>query len=177
MDAAPMLPILAAAPALILPAILLAAAVRDATSFTIPNWMSLTLLAVFPLAGLAAGLPPQALLAHAGAGAAALGLGVALFALRLLGGGDAKLFAATALWLGWGAAGTFLLGTLAAGGALSAGLLLLRAPLLRPYVLSGPAWVVRLAEPKEAVPYGLAIAAGAFMALPASPFMAVFAAL
>ncbi|MFN4178660.1 prepilin peptidase [Phenylobacterium sp.] len=172
-----MLPILAMILALVLPAILLAAAVRDATSFTIPNWMSLTLLAVFPLAGLAAGLPPEVLLAHAGAGAAALVLGMALFALRLLGGGDAKLFAATALWMGWGAAGPFLLATLLAGGALSVGLILLRAPLLRPYVLSGPAWFVRLAEPKEAVPYGLAIAAGALTAFPESPFMAVFAAL
>jgi len=170
-----MLPILAAALILVLPAILLAAAVKDATSFTIPNWMSLILLAVFPLAGLAVGLPPQVLLAHAGAGAAALVLGLALFAFRLLGGGDAKLFAAVALWMGWEAAAPFLVGTLLAGGALSVGLILLRAPLLRPYVLSGPAWFVRLAEPKEAVPYGLAIAAGALLAFPESSFMAAVA--
>jgi len=40
--------------------------------------------------------------------------------------------------------------------------------------VTGPAWFARLAEPGENVPYGLAIAVGALLALPASPFMAAF---
>jgi len=42
-------------------------------------------------------------------------------------------------------------------------------------VVTGPAWFSRLAEPGENVPYGVAIAAGALLAFPASPFMAAFA--
>ncbi len=56
-----------------------------------------------------------------------------------------------------------------AGGALAIGLLSLRSPLLRGYVLNGPAWFTRLAEPDESVPYGVAIAVGALVAFPARP--------
>jgi prepilin peptidase CpaA len=38
-------------------------------------------------------------------------------------------------------------------------------------VLSGPAWFTRLAEPKENVPYGVAIAVGALAAFPGSVLM------
>lgn len=45
---------------------------------------------------------------------------------------------------------------------------------VRPYVLSGPAWVGRLATPGENVPYGVAIAVGALAAFPACALMAAF---
>jgi prepilin peptidase CpaA len=59
-----------------------------------------------------------------------------------------------------------------AGGAVALSLLALRSGYLRPYVVTGPAWVARLAEPGENVPYGVAIAVGALAAFPGSPFMA-----
>ncbi|HKP77635.1 MAG TPA: pilus assembly protein CpaA, partial [Phenylobacterium sp.] len=59
-----MLAVLAAAVALCFSALILAAAVSDATSFTIPNWTSLALLAIFPVAALAVGLPLPALGLH-----------------------------------------------------------------------------------------------------------------
>jgi prepilin peptidase CpaA len=102
---------------------------------------------------------------------------MAMFALGWIGGGDAKLFAAAALWLGWPAAATYAAWTGVAGGGLALALLALRSGYLRPYVVTGPAWFSRLAEPGENVPYGVAIAAGALAAFPASPWMAALSGL
>ncbi|HEX3701193.1 MAG TPA: prepilin peptidase [Phenylobacterium sp.] len=163
--------ILQAALAIVFPALVLVAALRDVTSYTIPNWISLALVAGFAPAALALGLPLPALGLHVGLGAAGLALGMGMFAAGWIGGGDAKLFAAAALWLGWPAVATFGVVTAMAGGGLAVGLLALRSSALRAYVVTGPAWVCRLAEPGENVPYGLAIAVGALAAFPASPFM------
>jgi prepilin peptidase CpaA len=103
-----------------------------------------------------------------------LAAGMAMFALGWIGGGDAKLFAAAVLWLGWPEAAPFVAVTGLAGGALAVTLLALRSSHVRPFVAAGPAWFSRLAEPGENVPYGLAIAIGALAAFPASPFMAAF---
>lgn len=164
-----MLAFAAFATALVLPALVIVAAVKDATSYTIPNWIPLGLLAGFPVAGLAAGLSPGAFGLHVAIGAAALVLGAGMFAARWIGGGDAKLFAAAALWLGWPAGLQFLLATTLFGGVLTLALLSLRSQPLRPIVLFGPGWVHRLAEPGGDVPYGLAIAAGVLMTFPDSP--------
>ena len=42
---------------LIFPVLVIAAALRDVTSYTIPNWISLALVAAFPVTALALGLP------------------------------------------------------------------------------------------------------------------------
>jgi len=150
------------------PALVIAAAVKDAASYTIPNWISLALIAAFPVAALAAGLPLGAMGLQAAIGAGALVAGMAMFAAGWIGGGDAKLFAAAALWLGWPAALSFILATGLAGGVLTALLMGLRSAPLRPFAPSGPAWLARLAEPGESVPYGVAIAVGALCAFPIS---------
>ncbi|WP_374579507.1 prepilin peptidase, partial [Phenylobacterium sp.] len=83
---------------LVFPVLVIVAALRDVTSFTIPNWISLALIgAFFPAAVLlGVGLPQIGL--HVAAGVAALVAGMVMFALRWIGGGDAKLFAAAGLW-------------------------------------------------------------------------------
>ncbi|MBX3482957.1 prepilin peptidase [Phenylobacterium sp.] len=167
-----LLPIAVTAVVLALPALVIAAAVRDALSFTIPNWIPLALVAVFPAAALAAGLPLPVFGLHVGVGVATLVLGMAMFALRWVGGGDAKLLAAVALWVGWPGVVTLILGAALAGGVLAGVLLAARSAPLRPVMLMGPRWMLKLAEPGEGVPYGVAIAAGALWAIPASPFAA-----
>ncbi|HEV2533041.1 A24 family peptidase [Phenylobacterium sp.] len=159
----------------VFPALVIAAALRDVTSYTIPNWMPLALLAGFVPAALAMGLAPAAIGLHLGVGLVGLVAGMAMFALGWIGGGDAKLFAAATLWLGWPAAAVFAGVTGFAGGALAVTLLALRSGFVRPFVVTGPAWFSRLAEPGENVPYGLAIAIGALAAFPGSPFMSAFA--
>jgi prepilin peptidase CpaA len=169
--------LLAALLAMVFPALVITAALKDATSYTIPNWISLALIGAFPFAALSAGLPLQAVGVHLGVGAAALVAGMAMFAFRWIGGGDAKLFAAAALWLGFPAAMTFVVWTGLAGGVLALSLLAMRSMWLRRYAAAGPAWLARLAEPGENAPYGLAIAIGALAAFPTSPFMAAVQAL
>lgn len=155
-------------PLLIFPVLVLGAALRDATSYTIPNWISLALAGAFPVAALALGLPLPTIGLNLAVGLAALVAGVAMFALRWIGGGDAKLFAAAALWLGVAAAPTYLAVVGIAGGALAVGLLALRSTYIQPYMPTGPAWFARLVQPGENVPYGVAIAVGALAAFPGS---------
>ena len=160
-----------AAALLVFPALVILGALRDLTSYTIPNWISGLLILGFAPAALLVGLPLPAMGLHLGVGATALMIGMAMFALNWIGGGDAKLFAASALWLGWPGSLEFLVVTGLAGGVLTFALFGLRSPLVRPYVLSGPGWVNRLAEPKGDLPYGVAIAVGALVAFPGSALM------
>ncbi|HEX5379598.1 MAG TPA: prepilin peptidase [Phenylobacterium sp.] len=171
------MPLLQTALLAVFPALVIVAALRDVTSYTIPNWISGAIILAFFPAALALGLPMNVLLTHLGIGAVGLVLGMIMFALGWIGGGDAKLFAASALWLGVPAAFTYLAVTGVAGGGLALALLGLRSMWMRPYVLNGPAWFGRLATPGENVPYGVAIAAGALAAFPASALLQAFSGL
>jgi prepilin peptidase CpaA len=151
---------------LIFPILVIVGGLKDLTSYTIPNWIPLALAAGFPLAAIAHGVPLPLVGVQLAVGVVALLAGMAMFAARWIGGGDAKLFAVAGLWLGWPSALTFAAITAVAGGALAVGLLGLRSARLRPFVPSGPGWFVRLAEPGENVPYGVAIAVGALAAFP-----------
>lgn len=157
----------------ILPALVIVAGLKDLTSMKIPNWISgLLILGFFP-AALMLGLSPMAVALHLGVAAAALLVGMLLFALRLLGGGDAKLMAAACLWLGVSGSGAFVLWTAVFGGLFCLLLLIARAR-LQPLAAGGPGWLAQLLEPKGDIPYGVAIAAGVLMAYPASPLMVAF---
>lgn len=159
----------------VLPALVIVAGLKDLTSMKIPNWISgLLVLAFFP-AALALGLGPVDFGLHLAVGLAALLIGMGLFALNLLGGGDVKLMAAACLWLGVSGSGVFILSTAVIGGLFSLALLLGRA-WLQPWVGAGPGWWVQLMEPKGHIPYGVAIAGGALVAWPASPLMSAFLA-
>ena len=157
------------------PVLVILGGLKDATSYTIPNWIPLALMAAFAPAALASGAPPASLGWCAAAGFAALICGMGMFAAGWIGGGDAKLLAAAALWLGLPAMTTYLAVTGIAGGALTLGLLALRSTALRPLTVNGPAWFCRLAGQGEGVPYGVAIAVGALAAFPLSPLMTAVA--
>ena len=158
----------------ILPALAIVAGLKDLTSMTIPNWISgLLILGFFPTA-LISGLAPMEMAAHVGVGLLALFVGAGVFALRWIGGGDAKLIAASCLWLGLSGSGMFLLWTGVFGGLFCLALLFARF-YARPYVGAFPGWTVRLLEPKGDIPYGVAIAAGVLMAYPASDLVLRFA--
>jgi prepilin peptidase CpaA len=141
--------------------LVLAAALTDLATFTIPNWISVALAAAFVPAALLAGVH----LADIG-WSLALGVGVfilaaGMFALGWVGGGDAKLMASAALWVGLKGFLAYMAFTGLAGGALALGLLGLRSAWVRPLAAAGPAWTQRLATPGESAPYGVAIAIGA----------------
>lgn len=151
---------------LVFPALAVVAALKDVTSYTIPNWISLALIAAFAPAALASGASLASIGLCLAAGLAALLAGMGMFAAGWIGGGDAKLFAASILWLGWPAAAPFMLVTGLAGGALTLGLLTLRSGWFEPVLAGSPAWVRKLGAKDGDIPYGVAIAIGALAAFP-----------
>lgn len=152
------------------PALMLFAAWSDLFTMTISNRVSLLLVAGFAVMALAVGLPPVEIMWHAAAGALVLAIGFACFAFGWIGGGDAKLAAATALWLGFAHLLEYLLVASIFGGALTLALLMVRTwPL--PLVLAQREWAQRLHEPRGGIPYGIALAAAAIVIYPQTIWM------
>ena len=158
----------------VFPVLVIVAALTDVTSFTIPNRISVLLVAAFFPAALALGRPLSEIGLDVGVCAGALIAGMGMFGAGWIGGGDAKLLAAASLWLGLGALPVYLMVTAVAGGGLALMLLNARSSLLRPYLATGPGWLVRLTTPGADVPYGVAIAVGALAAYPQSALMHAF---
>jgi len=154
---------------LLFAALVIAAAVKDLESFTIPNWISIALGLAFAPAALLTGASLGVIGISLAVGLAVLVLAVGMFALGWIGGGDAKLMAAASLWLGLKGLAPFVIYTALAGGALALILLALRSAWLRPIAHAGPVWARRLATPGEAAPYGVAIAIGALAAFGLHP--------
>jgi prepilin peptidase CpaA len=147
-------------------ALLVMAAVSDLMTMKIPNRIPLLILAIFPVASVAAGFDLALIGWHLLAGAGVLAVCFAMFALGWIGGGDAKLAAANALWIGpfmplldWAIAATLF------GGVLTLGLLLARGVPL-PAMLVNQEWIARLHDEKGGVPYGIALAAAGLLVYP-----------
>jgi prepilin peptidase CpaA len=154
----------------VFPLLVIVAALKDVTSFIIPNWISVGLVLAFYPAALAAGAPLGVIGMATAVGAVALLAGMAMFSLGWVGGGDAKLLAGCALWMGWPTVLPFLLATALAGGALALILMQMRSRTVRAFLEGGPPWIARLVTAPDA-PYGLAIAIGALFMLPQSPLL------
>ena len=148
----------------ILPALLLAAAVWDIASYTIPNFLQLALLAAFAILMIVHPLSAGDFGMHLLAGFIGLVAGFTLFSLGYIGGGDAKLFACIALWFGIDDLLPFTLIASVFGGILTLSLLAMRLwPLPAP--LATQNWLLRLHDDRAGIPYGAALAAGAFFIL------------
>lgn len=153
------------------PAAMLAAAVSDAATMRIPNWLTGSLALIFPVAAAGIAMPLENLGLSLAAGAGALVVGMILFALGWVGGGDAKLFAATSLWLGPAALAAYAIAAALIGGILTIALIMFRR-LPLPAPLAGQAWLARLHDPGEGVPYGMALAAAGLWAFAGTPWLA-----
>lgn len=93
----------------------------------------------------------------------------ALFAFGWIGGGDAKLAAATALWMGWENLADYLLISTFIGGVLTLLILYARKwPL--PTSLLRQNWIARLHDKATGVPYGIALAAAGLALFPQTHF-------
>lgn len=151
------------------------AAANDLFTMTIPNRISLALIVAFFATVTYAGLSGEQILAHAGVGAAALAVGFTLFAFKLVGGGDAKLLAAGALWMGVDLAVPYVAYITIFGGVLSVIILAYRR-----FVPAGnlplPGWALRLHAQGGGIPYGIAIAAAGLAMYPQTPIFLALAA-
>jgi prepilin peptidase CpaA len=158
----------------VFPLLVIFAAVSDLFTMTIPNWLSLALGAGFLACALLVGLPLQQILLHVSCGLLVLAVGFTMFALGWIGGGDVKLAAATALWLGFDKVLEYVLTASIGGGLLTLAILSLRALPLPAFAL-GWDWMTRLHDRKSGVPYGIALAGAALLIYPESaPWNAAF---
>lgn len=151
------------------------AASSDLLTMKISNKLVLVLVAGFFVVAIAVNLPLQQLALHVLCAMLVLVVGFVLFAMRWIGGGDAKLAAATTLWLGFGLTLPFVVYAGLFGGALTLLILALRHFPLTPF-LARYTWLERLHNPKSGVPYGVAMAIAGMMVYVNSPIFQHLAA-
>jgi prepilin peptidase CpaA len=150
---------------LLFPALMAFAAASDLFTMTISNRVSLTLAAGFVALALFGGMGGYDILWHVGAGATVLAVAFVCFTMGWVGGGDAKLAAAAALWFGFGHLVNYLVYASLFGGGLTLLLVQFRQwPL--PYPFAGQAWLLKLHAKDSGIPYGIALAIGALMIYP-----------
>jgi prepilin peptidase CpaA len=153
---------------MVFPVAMAFAAANDLFTMKIPNRIPLALFAGFVVVAVFARMPLEAFGIHLAIGFAVLAATFALFSFGLLGGGDAKLLAAGAVWIGPEHILEYLLFITIFGGALSL-LILAYRKFLPATALALPGWALRLHEDKGPIPYGIAIAAGALVVFPTTP--------
>ncbi len=150
------------------------AALQDAATLTIRNRLVLLIAGAYmvfaPLAGFGVIEMGQAL----GTAGLMLLATFTLFAFGFIGGGDAKLMAAVALWLGPEGTLVFLVYATLIGGVLAMMFLALRM-LPLPATLYGLPFIARVQAPGAGIPYALAMAPAALLVIPTTPWFALLA--
>ncbi|ENN84570.1 putative pilus assembly protein [Rhizobium freirei PRF 81] len=158
---------LEAAVLFIFPLCMSIAAISDLLTMTIPNRVSLALAVSFLVFAPIFGLPFAEVGMHLAGASAVFFVCFALFALNVMGGGDAKLLAAAALWFGFDSSLVeFLIYVAFIGGVVTFLIILLRSQ-------SSIIMAIGLPLPNSLVtakkiPYGIAIAIGGILAFPGS---------
>jgi prepilin peptidase CpaA len=149
---------------------LVMAGLSDLVSLRIPNWLTGSLAAAFPVVALLCGGQVD-WLSHVAAGLAVFIGAAILFALRLMGGGDVKLLAAVALWIGLGSLLPFLTLTAVIGGAFAVVILVLRAPAVQVALRRALPRLPDFAHAKMKLPYGVPIAIAGILMVPSLGFI------
>lgn len=156
----------------IFPLCLAVAAFSDMLTMTIPNRVSLLLLLSFPLIAPFAGLTIPEIGMHFAAGLMVFMVVFAFFALNIMGGGDAKLLASSAIWFGFHPSlFEYMVYVGLLGGGLTFMLLAVRAHSNTILAMGLPVPTPILLAKK--VPYGIAIGLGGVLAFPSSPLVQI----
>lgn len=145
----------------------------DATRYIIPNWLNALVLLMYPVFVLVSPTPVVWL-----DGVYALGVmfavGMLMFMLKIMGGGDIKLLVALSPWCGMGRPLLDLMVFIALYGGVLTVFLLFSRPIITGFfkgaLKKSPPRMFKVREP---VPYGLAIAAGVVTMLWMNRFPAV----
>jgi prepilin peptidase CpaA len=154
----------------VFPAAMAFAAFSDLLTMRISNRLSIGLALGFFAVALLVGMPLMDVGYHVLASLLVLAVCFSFFAMGWIGGGDAKLAAATALWLGFAHLPQYLFLASLIGGGLTLVLLgVRRYPL--PLPLAETRWIARLHSAKNGVPYGIALAAAGLLVYPHTIFM------
>ncbi|UIJ96588.1 prepilin peptidase [Sinorhizobium meliloti] len=146
------------------------AAIADFLTMSIPNRTSGILLGAFMIAVSFSGFDLAQIGLHLAAAGLVFTVCFGLFAASVMGGGDAKLLTASAIWFGFDSSlAAFLLYVSIFGGLLTLAVLLLRSQ--ENLILAARIPVPRLLLTGKKIPYGIAIALGGLAAYPSSPMM------
>ena len=155
----------------VFPFCMLFAAISDMLSMTIANRVPLILLATFAVAAPMTGMDLATYGLHFAAGGVVLAITFVLFAMGGMGGGDAKLLAATALWMGFNFhLLEYLMTSAVLGGLLTLAILSYRGSAIAIYT-GRNIFLRNLADKSVGVPYGIALGVGGLLAYPDSPLM------
>ena len=155
---------------LLFPALMAFAAASDLFTMKISNRVSVMLALGFLALAIASGMDAYDIMMHVAAGTLVLVIAFGCFAIGQVGGADAKIATAAALWFGFAHLMNFLLYASLFGGALTLLLLQFRQwPL--PLAFAGQPWLARLHAKETRIPYGIALAAGALMIYPETEWM------
>lgn len=155
------------APNVLVPAALAIAAASDLASRRIPNALALAVC----LLGLAAGAGLYQLMSGVAAASICLCIAVPAWRRGVIGGGDVKLAAAAAAWVRLEHLATFALSAALLGGLLAILVLVTSSPgarrLMRANATASLATsrITVARSPGTSIPYGVAIAAGAAIAM------------
>jgi prepilin peptidase CpaA len=150
---------------LFFPGLMAFAAVSDLLTMTIPNRLSLLLLAGFLAFAILTRMPLEQIALHFAAGAVVLLITFSMFAFGWIGGGDAKLAAATAVWCGFAVLLEYLLFASVLGGLMTLLILYWRGYML-PEAMLRVGWIARLHHHRTGIPYGIALAASGLFIYP-----------
>lgn len=156
--------------------LLVYAAVSDVRGYIIPNWISVTLIIIFFPIYFLASLPIDQLWSFVWPALIVFAVCFGLFAIGSIGGGDAKLLPASALWIGKANIIEFI-GVIAIAGGILCIIMMLFWSVKR-YVpqLFRVSQTASMERPKIA-PYGVAIAAGGLIVFPYTPIFQAIQAL
>jgi prepilin peptidase CpaA len=155
---------------LVFPALMAFAASSDLLTMTISNRLSLALTAAFFVLTVTTGMPLPVVGIHLAAAAVVLVVSFGFFTQGWIGGGDAKLAAATALWFGFDHLLDYLIYASLFGGVLTLAIVQFRK-LPLPAMLARQVWIQRLHETDGDIPYGIALAFGALAIYPHTGWM------
>jgi prepilin peptidase CpaA len=138
--------------------------VSDVRSLRIPNWHSLVILGCFIPAWLAAPEAFNGLTQHAAAMGGMFVIGYLMFSLGMMGGGDSKLATVLGLWVGLNGLMPFIFSMAIIGGVI--GLVTIIISKKKPFKNPLPgSWIEQAQTGHNAIPYGVAISSGAWVAL------------
>jgi prepilin peptidase CpaA len=155
----------------VFPFCMLFAAISDTLSMTIANRVSLVLAGAFLVVAPFTGMAMSDIGLHLAAGATVLAVTFGLFALGGMGGGDAKLLAATSIWMGFNfCLLEYLVVSAFLGGLLTMAILAYRKSALADFTRHNPV-LHHFANDAVGVPYGIALGLGGLIVYPDSPLM------
>lgn len=152
----------------VFPFAMLHAAISDMLSMTILNRVSLLLVGTFAIVAPMTGMEFSQIMMHVAAFALVLTVCFCLFASGAMGGGDAKLLAATSLWFGMGMdLLVYLVVASFYGGVLTLAILRFRGSPVAVYAGQFE-FLRRIGDSKEKIPYGIALGIGGLSVFPDS---------